>query len=63
MAQTEQQLLAIILDGFEKGVFVRSILNDDQSDWAIRCVPYLRALALAQEVVARGASLDAVKVG
>lgn len=38
-----------VLDGFERGVFVRSTANDDDPAWAIKVFPYLRALAIIQE--------------
>lgn len=42
-----------ILEGFDRGAFVRTVVNDDKSDWAIQCVPYLRALALAQQAITK----------
>jgi hypothetical protein len=40
-----------ILDGFDKRLFVRSIANDNDSFWAIKLFPYLKALAVAQQVM------------
>ena len=34
-----------VIEGFECGVFVRSIANDHEPNWAIRALPYLLALA------------------
>jgi hypothetical protein len=38
-----------VLDGFARGVFVRSTENDADPAWAIKVFPYLRALAIIQE--------------
>lgn len=35
-----------ILEGFDRGVFVRNTAKDHESDWAIKAFPYLRALAV-----------------
>lgn len=40
-----------VLDGFDAGVFVRNVGEDDDSRWALRVLPYLTALANAQAVV------------
>jgi hypothetical protein len=41
----------MVLEGFDKGIFVRDISHDHQSDWAIRAFPYLAALGrLAEQV-------------
>ena len=37
-----------VLEGFEKGIFVRDISGDSTSDWAIKAFPYLRALGALQ---------------
>lgn len=36
---------AKVCEGFDQGVFIRSTKGDDDSAWAIRLMPYLRALA------------------
>jgi hypothetical protein len=33
-----------LLEGFERGVFVRSTEYDAEGDWAIRAFPYIQAL-------------------
>lgn len=39
-----------VFEGFEAGMFVRDVHHDDDPAWAIRLVPYIRALAvLAQD--------------
>ncbi len=43
--------IAIVLDGFGKGVFIRSTENDSDPGWAIKLMPYLTALGrLAKEL-------------
>ena len=47
---TKDEAIAKVLEGFDLGVFVRSTEHDGDSDWAIKCFPYIRALGvLAQE--------------
>jgi hypothetical protein len=49
-----------LLEGFERGVFVRSTEYDADGDWAIRAFPYIQALGALKclvdeaEQVARG---------
>lgn len=38
-----------VLRGFEEGVFVRSIEHDAESGWAIKLLPFIRALAVLQQ--------------
>jgi hypothetical protein len=45
--------LCKILEGFESGVFTRSIEGDSAPGWAINLLPYIHALAAAQQAVAR----------
>ena len=45
--------LKVILEGFETGVFVRDITKDADSSWAVRLIPFLKALADAQRAIAR----------
>ena len=50
---TNQLLLnacKVVLDGFDKGVFVRNTALDDASDWAIKLFPYLKALGDIQAI-------------
>jgi hypothetical protein len=48
--------VAKVLEGFDKGVFVRDISHDHDRDWAIRALPYLVALGrLAKAGEPRGA--------
>jgi len=42
-----------VLEGFDEHIFMRDISNDDRGDWAIRCFPYLRALAVLREETKR----------
>lgn len=41
-----------ILDGFDKGVFVRDVKDDDKPGWSIRLLDYAQALRKAQELIA-----------
>ena len=43
--------LKTILDGFEKGHFVRNIQDDDKSDWAVKLLPFIVALSKAQAAI------------
>lgn len=36
--------VATVLRGFEEGVFIRDVARDAQSDWAVKMLPFLRAL-------------------
>jgi hypothetical protein len=38
-----------VLEGFDKGVFLRNTANDALPDWAIKQSPYLTALAILSE--------------
>ena len=42
-----------ILEGFEKEVFVRNVKLDDRPGWALKLLPYLKALARMQEIIAK----------
>lgn len=46
-----------VLEGFDKGFFVRSVANDDQPDWAIKLLPYVQSLIQLR------ATLSAVEKG
>jgi len=53
VSPVEQELretLKTILAGFEKGVFVRSTEGDHDPTWGLKLVPYMRALAKANEL-------------
>ena len=39
-----------VLRGFDEGVFVRSILGDDDTGWAFRLFPFVRALTDLREL-------------
>ena len=41
-----------VLEGFDAGIFVRSIGHDGQSDWAFKLLPYIRALATLSDYAA-----------
>ncbi len=45
---TDSELLAniaLLLEGFDRGIFVRNTLGDNDPRWAIQTLPYLRAMA------------------
>lgn len=44
-------LLATICDGFDQGVFCRDVSGDARGGWAIKLLPYLKALADAKAAV------------
>ena len=47
MTELETQLatsLRTILQGFDDGVFVRDVSQDDDASWAMRLVPFVFAL-------------------
>jgi|SRR5665213_2117330 len=39
------QAIATVLEGFDKGVFVRDVTGDGDSGWGVRLLPYISALA------------------
>ena len=49
-APEEREDIAKVLEGFDKGVFVRSTDNDHESGWAVKLLPYIGAL---QRIAAR----------
>lgn len=53
--------IAEVLEGFERGIFVRSIGDDANASWAIKLFPYIRALGILQAHLdaARSAATDA----
>ncbi len=42
---------AIVLDGFDQGVFVRNTDGDMSSGWAIRLLPFISALARLKKLI------------
>jgi hypothetical protein len=44
------QAVRTILRGFDEGVFVRNIDGDTRSDWAVRLLPFIAALAEANKL-------------
>lgn len=46
-----RQAVRTILRGFDEGVFVRNIDGDMRPDWAIKLMPFVVAIAKAQEIV------------
>jgi len=42
------EAIVTVLDGFERGVFIRNTENDGAPDWAIVILPYIRAIAVLQ---------------
>ena len=51
-------ILRTILEGFDKGIFVRSIQEDDDPAWLIRLLPYIKALADAKSACAKAEGGD-----
>jgi len=49
----DPQDVRIMLDGFEKKIFVRSIDGDDKPGWAIDLLPYISALARLRQATDR----------
>jgi hypothetical protein len=47
---------ALLGEAFDLGVFVRGTKGDGESDWAIKLLPYLRALAVLVEDVSESES-------
>lgn len=43
---TLDEAIAKVLEGFEKGVFVREIKTDHQTGWAIKIAEYIAALGV-----------------
>jgi len=43
----------VIMDGFEKGVFVRDVTKDAGRSWAVRLLPFIAALGKAQAAIAK----------
>lgn len=41
----------MILRGFDEGVFVRNIDGDSDPAWAIKLMPFIRAIGVAQRIV------------
>ncbi len=41
-----QAAAAKVVEGFDKGIFVRNTLTDTDPNWVMRLVPYMQALAL-----------------
>ena len=52
------EVLEGVLAGFDAGVFVRNTYGDSDPMWALKALPYIRALATAQAIIpeARDAS-------
>ena len=40
-----QDAARAVLDGFDKGVFLRNTVNDKSDEWAIQALPFVAALA------------------
>jgi hypothetical protein len=43
--------VAVLLQGFELGVFHRNVAGDGRSDWAVNFLPYALALGKLSELV------------
>ena len=46
------EALTAVMDGFDRGVFVRNILGDEQPDWAMKLIPFVQTLGKAQAAIA-----------
>jgi hypothetical protein len=46
-----QGSISRVLEGFDKGVFVRSPFGDSDNGWGIRLVPYISALAVLRNSI------------
>ena len=44
------QAVRTVLEGFDRGIFCRSIVRDDNPSWAIELLPYLVALKRVKEL-------------
>jgi hypothetical protein len=44
-----------ILGGFDEGVFVRNISGDNDPSWAIKFMPFVRAIGIAQNILSEPA--------
>lgn len=53
-----EEAVRTILRGFNEGVFVRSIENDDDPRWAIKLLPFIQALAVAQQALKEAEAFD-----
>ena len=45
------QAVSIVIEGFDKGIFVRDVTGDTDTWWAVRVLPYVSALATMKELV------------
>ena len=45
--------LTEIMDGFDRGVFVRDISNDSNPDWALKLLPFIAALSRAKQALSK----------
>ena len=52
------EVLKVILQGFEVGIFVRNVDSDAESGWLIRLLPYIQALKEASELIAKAEGGD-----
>ena len=43
-----------VLRGFDEGVFVRNVKGDGESDWAIKLMPFVRALGVLAAAIRGG---------
>jgi len=44
----QREDIQIVLDGFDKTIFVRNVSQDSEPDWAVKAFPFLAALARLQ---------------
>lgn len=51
----------IVLEGFDRGVFVRNIANDPTPDWAIQLVCYIAALGRLAKLTAPAESVATLR--
>lgn len=49
MTNQVRKVIEKVVEGFDKGIFVRSTAEDTEAGWAMKLAPYLAALAALQE--------------
>jgi hypothetical protein len=51
VSETRREDVAKVLEGFDRGIFVRDVSYDGESGWAVRLLPYLAALGRLRDAV------------
>lgn len=49
--ETLDMNITLVLEGFDKRIFVRNATGDDAPDWGIKLIPYLMALKALTEYI------------